>query len=157
MFYGCIIISSKTGLQEENFWEKYLVENFIWLQNNLLENRYAWKKILEKNFSRIIFVVAKSCFPKQVSMKKRFEKKFLVEMFYGCKIFFSKTGLNEKKNSEQFSRRKCFWLQNHFLENRFVRKTFLRKMLRSNIFYGRKIISSKTGLNENSLAKIFGQ
>jgi hypothetical protein len=46
-----------------------LVEIFLWLQNNFLENRFA---------------------------RKNFREKFLVENVYGCKIISSKTGLQEK-------------------------------------------------------------
>ena len=95
-------------------------------------------------------MVAKSCPLKHVSMKNIFEKKFLVEMFYGCKIVFSKTGLNEKKFAKNCFVESVFgckiissktglfenifekkvmveyflWLQNHFLENSFERKLF---------------------------------
>jgi len=46
--YGCKIISSKAGLHQ-TFHQKYLVENFLWLQYHFLESRFA-PKFLIKNF-----------------------------------------------------------------------------------------------------------
>ena len=109
-----------------------LVENFLWLQNHFPGSRIEPKIFIQMFWSKI---------------------------FQGCKIISSKTGLNKK-----FSKKKCFGrkfllLQNHFLENRFEPNIFIKNCL-VKMFYGCKIISSKTGLKEkyfprSYLRKIF--
>ena len=54
--YGCKLISSKTDLQEKVFEKKYLVENFLFLQNDFLENRFTRKKNSETFFEKNILV-----------------------------------------------------------------------------------------------------
>jgi hypothetical protein len=96
IFYGCNIISSKTGLNQ-NFSSKFLVENFLWLQNHFLENRFE-PKIIIKNFLVEKFLWLQNNFLENRFEQKIFIKHFLAEKFYGCKIISQKTGLNQKSS-----------------------------------------------------------
>ena len=78
---------------------------------------------------RIFFMVAKSFRRKQVGTKK-----FLSEMFYGCKIISWEIGLNQKFSSKNFLVKTFLLLQNHFLKNRIVRKKKFHQK-----FFGRKL------------------
>ena len=55
IFYRCKIISSEIGLNLKWSSKNFLVENFLWLQNHFLENRFAPKFLI-----KIFFMVAKS-------------------------------------------------------------------------------------------------
>ena len=140
-FYGCQIISSETRLPPKflwkifwskifmlakslprnlvwikNFHQNFLVENFLWLQNNFLGIWFApkifMKNFLVKNFYGCKIVTSKPCLNKKLSLK------FLVEIFYGCKIVTSKTGLN-KKISSTILVENFLWLQNYYLKINF--------------------------------------
>ena len=52
-----------------------MVENFLLLQNHFLENLFAPKILIEKNFGRKYFIVAKS-FPRKQVPIKNFPQKF---------------------------------------------------------------------------------
>jgi len=41
IFYGCKIISSKTGLNEKKILRKRFGQEFLWFQNHFFENRLA--------------------------------------------------------------------------------------------------------------------
>ena len=75
IFYGCKIISSKTGLEEKNFEKNFLVEN------SLFSKSFPKNQIYKNNFLR--------------------ESSWL-KMFYGCKIISQKTGLNYKLSYKFF-------------------------------------------------------
>ena len=142
IFYGCKIISLKTGLNQKFFdlkffmvaksfpreqdWTKIFINNSVFqnvlcLENHFLEDRFL-QNILIKNCLVENFLWLQNHF-----LENRFELKITINIFwsknfYGCNIISSKTGLNQNFSS------KIFWLK---------------------IFYGCKIISSKTGLNQN--------
>ena len=146
-----MIAKSFPGKQvcKKKIFGKNFCRKFLWLQNHFLENRVTGKSFLRKIF--------------------------LSKIFYDCKIISWKTDLQDKYFWENFLVKIFLWLQNHFLENRFTAKSFLRKMFCrkffmiaksfpgkqvckktflgkrfwSKFFYGCKIISSKTGLQEN--------
>jgi len=114
------------------------------------------KKNLRKSFGRKFLIIPKSFSRKHVCKKefweKFCEKDFLVEIFYGCKIISSNTGLQGKmfeKNilckffivaksfigkhvwRQNFLRqmfgRQFFMVAKHFLQNRFENKKFKEK------------------------------
>ena len=127
----------------KNFNQIFLVENCLWSQNHFLENRYLLKIVI-KFFGRKFFMVAKSFPPKQVPIKN-VHQIFLVENFLLSQNHLFPRKQVPTKNFHQISLdENCLWSQNHFLENRFILKIYM-KFFRSKIFYGRKLISSKTG------------
>jgi len=113
-FKGCKIISSKAGSYQNISVKRILVENFLWLQNHYLENRFIPKIFLVENFlwlqnhflenwlfPRILlrifwdenfFIIAISFPQRQVPTKKVSSHIFCSKIFFGCKIIFSKTG-----------------------------------------------------------------
>ena len=103
----------------------FLVENFLWLQNHFLGNRFPSKIFMET---------------------------FFVENWYRCKIISSKTGYCKKKKiiKKMFGGK----LLNHFLENRFLPKIFIKNFWWK-IFDISKIISSKPSLQEKFGPKTF--
>ena len=124
--------------QPKIFIKNLLVENFLWLQNHFLENRFEPKIFIKKFWSKIFYgwkfnsskqvgtinyhtnsLVENFLWLQNHFLENRFEpkifiKKFLVEIFYGCKLISSEIGLKQKFSS------KLFWWK---------------------IFYGCKIIS----------------
>ena len=121
----------------------FLVENFLWLQNHFLENRFevknVWEKFFvekvfvckivssktglqEKLFGRKCFMVAKSFTRKQVWRKKCLRKHFWSKNIYGCKIIGSKTGLQKINFEKKILVQNFLWMQNHSLRNRLGRK-----------------------------------
>jgi len=151
------------------FIKNLLVENFLWSHNHFLENG-SRSKIFTKMFWSKIFLVAKS-FPRKRVPPKIFIKTFGSKIFYGCKIISSKTGPYQKFSSKIFWSKIVLWSQKHFLENGSIPKIFIKNFFEENFFmvaksfprkrvttnnfhqqfcireffYGRKIISSKTG------------
>ena len=85
-------------------------------------------KNFHQNFFRLKFVIIAKSFPRKQVPSKIFIKLFLFEHF--------------------------LWLQNHFLQNRFVPKIFIH-IFWSKIFYGCKIISSKTGSYQKFSSNLF--
>jgi len=71
---------------------KIFSRQFLWLQNNFLENR----------LERI----------------KNFVKIFWLKIFYACKIISSKNRIERKKNLTKHFGQEFLWLQNHLFENR---------------------------------------
>jgi hypothetical protein len=139
----------------KNFHQYFLVENFLWLQNHSLENRFlprifienflvgkffydckiissktgSYQKFSSVIFCRTFFIVAKS-FPRKQVPTNNFHQKFLVQTFLWSKIISSKTGSYQTFSS------KSFWSKN---------------------FYGCKIISSKTGSYHKFSSVFFGR
>ena len=133
--YGCKIISSKTGSYQKFSW-KILVENFLWLQNHFLENRF-----LPKIFINIFCV-------KFLWLQNHFLENWFLENFHENGLWVENHFLENRLQINIFMIlflvENVLCLQNHFLENRFLAKIFM-KLFWSKIFYGCKIISSKTG------------
>ena len=126
-----------------NFHESFLVENFLWLQNQFLENRF-WLKIFIKNFCWNIFIVAKT-FPRKQVWTKNFHQKFfgsisfmvaksfpriqvliknLRQKFYCWKFFMVAKSLPRKQVLikifvNNFFADNSLLLQSHFLGKRF--------------------------------------
>jgi len=126
LFYCCKIISSKTG-SYQNFHQIVFGRKFFMVANHFLENRFLPK-------------FSSNCFWSKI--------------FYGCKIISSKTG--SYQNFHQIILVENFlWLQNHFLENMFLPK-FSSNFFWSKIFYGCKIISSRTGSYQHFHQIFFG-
>ena len=84
MFYSCTLISSKTG-SYQTFWSKIL----------MVANLLPRKQAPIKHFHQKFFMVANS-FPRKQVPNKSFHQHFLVETFYGCKIISSKIGSHQK-------------------------------------------------------------
>jgi hypothetical protein len=106
----------------------FLVENFLWLQNHFLENRFIPK--FSSNF-------------------------FWSEIFYGCKIISSKTGSYQNFHQILFGR-KFFMVAKSFSRKQVPPKIFI-KFFWSKIFYGCKIIFSITGSYQNFSQIFFGR
>ena len=125
--------------EQKIFINNFLVQNFLWLQNRLLEtglNKKFSSKIckivssktgLSKIFSSTIFWPKFFYGCKIVYSKTGENQKFLFKTFYGCKTISSRRGFNQKFSSKYFGR-KFLWLQNHFYENRFLPKMFIKNL-----------------------------
>ena len=135
-------------------WKIFNVENVLWLQNHFLENRFARKKFLNIFFGRK-FLRLQNHFLENRFARKKFLKNFFGRKFFMVAKSFPRKQICKKKISWKiFNVENVLWLQNHFLENRFARKKFL-KIFWSIIFYGCKIISSKTDLQGKKFLKNF--
>jgi hypothetical protein len=115
-FYSCKIISSKTGLQEKEFLEKYfeekfLVKNLLWLLNHFLENWFARKNIREKFFVDIFY--GYKIIYWNTSLQEKIEKKIFSIIFYVCKTISAKKRF-EKKFCEKCFGRKLFMVEKSF-------------------------------------------
>ena len=149
------------------------------LQNNFLGNsfktKFSWKmfwsiivcgckiippgtplkqKFYRTFFGQKCFMVAKS-FPRKHLVTKIFLKYLLVENFLLLQNNFLGNRFDQNFRWKYLSR-KFLWLQNYFHGNTFEPKIFW-KIFRWKIFYGCKIISSETPLNQNFHEKFFGQ
>ena len=98
-------------------------QNFLWLQNHFLENRFAPKLFYNTHWKCLdqICLMFQNQFLENRSAPKKLVKNLLSKHFYACKIISSKTGLQE---------------------------TFSLKIFCSKIFYGFKVITSKTSLHQ---------
>ena len=122
-----------------------MVENFLWLQNHFLDNRFE-RKISLKNFWSKIFYVCKIISSKIGSHQKFSWNIFWSNIFCGWKII-SRKYVQTKNFQKHFWVENFLWLQNHFLENRFEWKISFPNFFVLN-FYSCKIISSKTGFDQ---------
>jgi hypothetical protein len=88
-----------------------------------------------------------------ISSKTCPKQKFSTKFIYGRKIKSSKTG--PYKNFRLFFWSKIYlWSENHFFENGSLPKISIENFF-AKMFYGRKIISSKTGPTKNFHLNIF--
>jgi len=108
--------------------KNFLVDNFLWFQNQSPGNTFELKIL---------------------------SKIFWSKLFYGCNIISSETPLT-KNFLKNFSVENFLWLQNPFLGKTFEPK-FSLKIFWSKVFCGCKIISSETPLNQNFQEKFFGR
>jgi len=69
----------------------------------------------------------------------------MVENFLWLKNHYLENMYKPKISIKHFWVQNFLWLQNHYLENMFNPKIFLTKIFGFKIFYGCKIITSKTG------------
>jgi len=118
--------------KEKNSWKMFLVENFLWLQNHFLENRFARKRILEKLFWSKICYSCKIISSKTDLQGKKFLNNFFCRKFFMFAKSFPRKQICKEKNSWKIFLVENLWLANHFLENRFERKKILET------FFGRK-------------------
>ena len=135
-----------------------LVENFLWLQNHFLENRFIptfssnifWLKMFYcckiisaktcsyQNFHKIFlgrkcFIFTKS-FPRKVFPTKIFIKVFLVENFFGCNIIFSRTGSYQIFHQIFFGR-KFFMVAKSYSRKQVPTKIFIKFFLVENFLW----------------------
>ena len=82
-----------------NFHQKYLVENFLWLQNHFHDNRFEPKIFIRNVLCRKCFMVAKS-FPWKQVPTKNVHQNIFVGIFLWFQIISSKTGLHPKFSSK---------------------------------------------------------
>ena len=162
IFYGCKIISTKTGLNQKFSSEMFCVENVLWLQNHFLENRFQPKIFIEnlfqfqnhfhKNrFEQKIFIknilVENFLWLQNHFLENRLRKKFLLKSFFR-KFFmvvksFPREQVCSKISIKTFWSKIFLWLQNHFLENSFKQKIFIRNILVENLLWFAELFPRK--------------
>jgi hypothetical protein len=84
-----------------------LVENFLWLQNHFLGNRFEPNIFIEHFLSKICYgrkiISSEIGLNQKFSLKIFWSKMFWSKIFYGCKIISSEEGLNQKFSPKLFS------------------------------------------------------
>ena len=146
LFYGCKIISSKTGSHQI-----FSSKKFWWIFCFVAKS-FAWKLVCTKNLHRKImvenFLLLLNRFFENWFAPKIFIKKILFEFFFCFKIISSETGLDQHFHQKNFGR-KFFIVAKSFPRKLVSTKNFHQKNFGRNFFIVAKSFPRKLVCTEN--------